>query len=108
MAVEVAKEGETGKNSTSYVDYDEMDSLLKGIDYIYKVQGSVTKLEDFRAGYRTKGDFEISTFSARRGGIMAAVSSGTVEPTSVHFPPSKLNDLRGLIAEAKARLDAIK
>lgn len=108
IAIEVANEGDTKKNNTSYIDYDEVDLLLKGIDYIYKAQGSATKLEDFRADYRTKGDFEISTFSRRTGSIMAGVSSGSIEPVSAHFPLSKLNDLRVLIAEAKARLDAIK
>jgi hypothetical protein len=107
IVVEVKKGGEVERDNSSYIDYDEIDSLLKGIDYISKVQSSITKLDDFQADYHTKGDFKISTFSAR-GQTMVAVSSGDIGEVSVFLPLLKLESLRALIANAKAKLDAIK
>lgn len=107
IVIEVKKGGEIERDNSSYIDYDEIDSLLKGIDCISKVQRSITKLDDFQADYHTKGDFKISTFSAR-GQSMVAVSSGDIGEVNVFLPISKLEDLRALIASAKAKLDAIK
>jgi len=107
IVVEVKKGGEIERDNSSYIDYDEIDSLVKGIDYVSKVERSITKLDNFQADYHTKGDFKISTFSSR-GQTMIAVSSGDIGEVSVFFPLSKLEDLRGLIANAKAKLDAIR
>jgi len=47
MAVGV-REGEQQEDNT-YIDYDEMDSLLKGIDYLSKVDFTGTSLTGFEA-----------------------------------------------------------
>ena len=107
ITVEVKKGGTIEQENTSYVDYDEIDSLIKGIDYISKADASVTKLKDFEADYRTKGDLEISTFSGSRGEIQAAVSSGTIGKTNAFFPLSKLGDIRNLLVNAKGVLDSV-
>ena len=107
ITVEVANSGEMKRDHTSYIDYDEIDSLLKGIDYISKVNGSSTKLSDFQADYRTKGELEISTFSSS-GKIMVAVSSGIIGQTSTFLDLTQLAQLRELIVKAKSSLDAIK
>jgi len=108
MTIEVKKPGEVATESTYYIDYDEIDSLLKGIDYISKVERSATKLDYFHADYHTKGDFKISTFSADSGETMVAVSSGDYPEVRVFFGLAKLADLRALVANAKAKLDAIQ
>src|SRR5262249_104311 len=43
--------GQYAQENTSYIDFDEVDSLLKGIDYIGRVDKSVTKLGRFEATY---------------------------------------------------------
>lgn len=48
LAIEVKEAGRLEREHTSYVDYDEIDSLLKGIDYISKVDRSATKLSEER------------------------------------------------------------
>jgi hypothetical protein len=107
ITIEVVSAGDLKRDNTSYVDYDEIESLLKGIDYISKIQGSITKLADFQADYRTIGDLEISTFSMR-GKTMAAVSSGSIGQAGAYFELSKLAELRDLIVKAKSTLDSIK
>lgn len=78
ITLEVKETSRLERENTSYVDYDEIPSLLKGIDYIAKVDKSVTKLDNFQADYKTKGDLRISTFSSGSGEVMVAVKSGTI------------------------------
>lgn len=108
ITLEVKETSRLERENTSYVDYDEIPSLLKGIDYIAKVDKSVTKLDNFQADYKTKGDLRISTFSSGSGEVMVAVKSGTIGGTTVYLKVSDLGKLRELIASAKGRLDAIK
>jgi len=61
LTVEVKESGRVERESVSFVDYDEIDSLLRGIDYISKIERNVTSLKDFEAEYRTKVDFGITT-----------------------------------------------
>jgi len=108
ITVEVKKEGTMESENTSYIDYDEVDSLIKGIDYISRADASVTKLKHFEADYRTKGDLEISTFSSGSGEIQAAVASGTIGGTRAFLSISKLGEFRNLIVNAKAGLDSVR
>lgn len=45
---------------SAYVDYDEIEPLLKGLDRIGKTDRSSTQLSNFEARYRTRGDFEVT------------------------------------------------
>lgn len=93
---------------TSFIDYDEIDSLLKGIDYISKVTNAVTKLGQFEASYRTKGNFSITTYSSKGGKISAVVSSGYIRSASAYLSLKELKELRGLVVQAKQKLDEAK
>ena len=46
----------------AFVDYEEIDSLLRAIDFSAKVNETVTKLAGFEARYRTRGDLEFVVF----------------------------------------------
>lgn len=107
VTVDVKESIRLERSNTSYIDLDEVPSLLTGIDYIAKVDKSITPLEDFQADYKTKGDFKVSTFS-RGADVMFAVSSGTIGRVVAYFRMADMPRLRQLIADAKARLDAIK
>ncbi|GAB3883425.1 hypothetical protein [Spirosoma agri] len=104
------------RESTSYIDYDEIESLLKGIDYISKIDKSSTKLQDFQADYRTKDDLKISVFSGSLGlfsssknsSIYLNVESGIIGRATATFKLESINEFRGLIAKAKEKLDSIK
>lgn len=108
ITIEVKKEdGRYDKEHTSYIDYDEIDSLIKGIEYIAKVDGSVTKLTNFQADYKTKGDLKISTFSSN-GQVRAAVSSGTIGSVGAYFKIESLSEIKKLLSQAKAKIDSLK
>src|SRR5687768_8943387 len=55
LIVQVKESGTLKNEKSSFVDYDEIDSLIKGIDYVSKIEKTVTKLSDFEAAYSTKG-----------------------------------------------------
>jgi len=105
ISIEV-RESEREKRS-SYIDYDEIESLLKGIGYISKIDSKITKLNEFQADYKTKGEFEISTFSSD-GKIAAAVKSGSIYSASAYFDFEDIEKIKTAIDKAKKVLDSIK
>lgn len=109
ITVEVAESGRFARPVTSFVDYDEIDSLLKGIDYISKIDNSVTSLSNFEAVYKTKGELRVTTFSSKKGEkIRAAVQTGSIVSATSFLSLDQLAKFRGMIAEAKSKLDSIK
>jgi len=107
VTIEVKEASRLEREDRSFIDYDEIGSLIKGIDYISKVDRSATKLDSFQADYRTKGEFAISTFSSAND-IMCSISSGRIGRVSTFFKIADLAKFRNLIVNAKAKLDSIK
>jgi hypothetical protein len=108
ITVEVREAGSTGKRSLSFVDYDEIDPLLKGLEYLNRIDNAVTQLNRFEADYRTRGDLLISAASARGGVISLSISSGLFRRAVSFFKFEDLKVIRGLVIEAKNQLDAIQ
>lgn len=115
IAINVKEAGRLERESLSYIDEDEIDSLLKGIDYIAGVNRTVTKMADFEAKYKTRGDFAITVFSSESGELMVSVESGRIGRTSAFLKLAELERLkqmivnaRSAIADAKAALDKPK
>ena len=107
ITIEVKETSRLERDHTSYIDYDEVDSLVRGLDYIRKVDKSATSLDDFQADYRTRGDFQVSTFSSS-GTTLAAVKSGSIGGTSAYLNLSQLGELKQLLKKAKTMLDALQ
>lgn len=108
VSVTVHESGTFERKETSYIDYDELESLLRGIDYIARIDHNPTKLADFQADYRTKGDLAVSTFSDASGKTMVAIKSGVIGGASAFYPLSRLSEFRSAVAKAKAVLDSIR
>jgi hypothetical protein len=107
VTVQVRETARLERENTSYVDFDEIESLLKGLDYIAKIDGSVTKLERFEASYRTRGDLEITAF-AESGGARGAISSGKIGRVDAFVDSQTLAKFRDALAAAKQRLESIR
>ena len=90
------------------IDYDEIDPLVRAFDAMEKAGDSVTKLSNFEAHYRTRGDFEIIVFKQTTGGIAAAIEGGFFERTRVLVTLEEFTRLRWMVVQAKERLDEIK
>jgi hypothetical protein len=107
IGIEAKGSGPAYPESRAYVDYDEIDSLLAGIDYIVKVNKDQSKLKNFEAHYKTKGDLDVATFSSGDH-VEAVVSVARIGTVSVYLSLDKLQKFRQLIVDAKAALDAAK
>jgi hypothetical protein len=108
ITIDIKASGDYPQKNTSYIDLDEVDSLLKGIDYIAAADKTVTKLSSFEATYRTKGDFAMTVFSSSRTGTMLAVESGRFGTARAYFDISELPKVRQLIEKAHKILESIK
>ncbi|WP_395717015.1 hypothetical protein [Prosthecobacter sp.] len=96
------------KSDTSFIDDDEIVSLLKGIEYIAKIDKTITKLADFQADYKTKGDMTVSSYSSSQGIVEAAVQCGRFNGTMAHLSMADLEQFTKLIAKSKEMLDELK
>jgi hypothetical protein len=105
VAVEVEEGGERGREVTAFVDYEELDGLIKGLESVGKVDRGETQLPSFEVSFRTKGDLIVSVFSSRGGLTRCVVSAGEFSPARVPIPFDELANLRTLISTAKNRLD---
>jgi hypothetical protein len=108
IVVAIREAGEKPRDNRSFVDYEQIDSLIKAIESIARVTETVTKLTGFEARYRTPGDLELNVFRQSRTGTAAALTSGICEKTTVLLTLDELERLKGIILEAKARLDEIR
>ncbi len=91
------------------IDYDELDPLLNAMDYLGKLDWSVTSLNVFNAIYTTKGGFRVSAFGPRRTGLIQfAVRSTRSGLTPVVLSRDDVGRLRALIDQAKRQLDSLR
>jgi hypothetical protein len=102
-------ENDSIRENRSYIDYEEIDPLIRGIESVGRVNESVTKLASFEARYRTLGDLEVIVFrQGRSTGTAASVSSGICQKVTGFLTLDDLETLKAHIVEAKTRLDELK
>lgn len=99
---------ESPRENRAFIDYQEIDRLIKGMESVARVNETITKLAGFEARYRTLGDLEINVFRQTRSGTAASLSSGICDRVTALLTLDDLEKLRGHIIEAKARLDEIR
>lgn len=108
LVVALRELDENPRENRSFIDYQEIDRLIKGMESVARVNETITKLAGFEARYRTLGDLEINVFRQTRTGTAASLSSGICDRVTALLTLDDLDKLRGHIIEAKARLDEIK
>jgi hypothetical protein len=104
---EAGRSEKDGREARTYVDYDEIDALVRALDSISKIERSAT-LENFEAQYRTRGELSVATFIRPNGSLQAEVAIGIFRRAGVTISIGKLVDFRKLIADAKLALDKIR
>lgn len=92
----------------SVIDYDEVDSLLQGLDYVAKVNAGVTPLDHFEAVYHSRGGFQIGVYNDDKGKISAGFMSGDISPVTIGVKLEDLSPFRSQIVAAKGKLDAVR
>jgi hypothetical protein len=108
FVIALREAGDKPRENRSFIDYEEIDRLIKSMESIARVSETMTKLAGFEAHYRTLGDREINVFRQTRTGTAASVSSGICDRVTGLLTLDDLDKLRGYLIEAKARLDEIK
>ncbi|MEK6283760.1 MAG: hypothetical protein AABN95_25675 [Acidobacteriota bacterium] len=100
---------EPPRENRAYIDYEEIDPLLKALESVVRVNESVTKLAGFEARYRTLGDLEVVVFrQGRASGTAASISAGICEKVTGLLTLDELETLRAHLIETKTRLDELK
>jgi hypothetical protein len=87
----------------AYIDYDELAPLLKGIEYIMRLDDKATKLSRYEAQYQTRGGLVLVTLNS---GYVAAISTGGGRRPRFVLRPTGLAEFKTLLESAKEALDA--
>ena len=104
---------EVGENNLlvwkKVVDYDEIDSLVNGLNYLSIIDDKVTALPAFVAGYVTKSGFRVGAFtSQRRGAIQLFLQDYTTNSAKILVTPTQLAQFLSLVEEARKNLDSLR
>lgn len=108
IVVALSGSNERPQENRAFIDYEEIDGLLAGIDAVSRVNESMTKLAGFEGKYRTLGDFEVSVFRQTRSGNAVSLTTGVCEQARLTMSLDELMKVRAMIAEAKAKIDEAK
>jgi hypothetical protein len=89
------------------VDYDELDALLNGMDYLGKMTYSVTSLPGFEATFTTKSSLQMIAFgNKQQGGIRTFLQYD--DSPRIPLASDQWTQLANLIAQAKTTLDSLR
>jgi len=91
------------------VDYDEMDSLLNGVNYLARIDSKVTELPTFVAGYVTRSGLRVGAFtSQRRGAIQYFVQDYGTNSPRILITSAQLAQFQDLVEQTKKNLDSLQ
>lgn len=88
----------------AFIDADEIDGLLQGIDYMSKITKDVTSHKNYEAAYETRGGLELTVFGEGDGSPQLSIAAGRVTPRAVVLSLRDLAEFRRLVSEAKGKL----
>jgi len=106
-AVEIGENNQRGVRMM--IDYDEMDSLLNGLNYLAQIDSNVTTLPTFVASYVTKSGLRVGAYtSQRRGAIQYFLQDSSINSPKLLISSAQLNQFEDLMEQAKKNLDALR
>lgn len=92
------------KETTVYLDYAELDSLIEALDYMLEINESSTDFSAYQVNYTTKGGFSITSYTCY-GETNVTVTSGTY---NAYYKLESLPEIRTLISKAKAVIEKVR
>lgn len=91
------------------VDYDEMDSLLSGLNYLAKIDYKVTAEPTFVASYVTKSGLRIGAFtSQRRGALQYFLQDYSTNSPRILITSAQLAQFQDLVEETRKNLNSMQ
>jgi hypothetical protein len=92
---------------SAIVDYDELDALLDGMDYLGKITFGVTALPGFEAGFTTKSGLQLIAFgNKQQGGIRTFLQYN--DGPRIPLASDQWIQLVNLIGQAKTTIDSLR
>jgi hypothetical protein len=88
----------------SFVDADEVPSLLAGVDALLQITANPTPFAMFEVRYATRGELQLSVFNSPRGEMLYSVQAGRTVRTQRLLSTMDMTRLRGLLDAANTRL----
>jgi hypothetical protein len=89
------------------VDYDELDTLIHGMDFLSKVTFNVTTMPAFDATITTRSGFRAGAKSERQQGSIQLFFQ-FADTVRVPVTPDQFGQLQNLIRQAKTTLDTAR
>lgn len=99
-----------GQSDTTIVDYAELDAFLNGLDFLTKANWSLTPLSSFDAIFTTRDGLQAAAYSSQKrpGTLGASLKSNRAVRVRISLPAQEFALFRGLIEQAKGKLDALR
>lgn len=107
VAIDVATAEHPTERARSFIEYSELEGLIRGITLISKVDKSSSSLNSLEAVYTTKGEFSISNFFNWQGESRIAVTAGRYEPKTALIEQAGQTTLLAQLQQAKSTLDEL-
>jgi hypothetical protein len=89
-----------------YIDYDELDGLLRGLQLISQSSHSSVPMDDFEVVYRLRSGLSVAKIS-NGNNIIIAIKCGDANGTRNQIAPYVLDDLQRLLTDAKSKIESI-
>jgi hypothetical protein len=107
IAVEISRPGQS--KDVMLIDYEELAALLNAIDYLSKLDVTISALNTFDAAYTTKAGFRIAALGTRRTGLVQfGVRDVRFGAAPVPLSREEMTRLWSLIDVARKQLDALR
>jgi hypothetical protein len=96
-----------GQTSVDYIDYDELDGLIRAIQMIGQTDGSASGMDTYEAVFRTRCGMSIFKVSNNTTKLTIEMRSGDVPGVRNQMATFVLDDLGRYLTAAKAKLDSL-
>jgi hypothetical protein len=92
--------------AVDYIDYDELDGLIRGIQFISQSDHSQTPMDNFEAAYRTRCGMSVLKVS-NGNKLTIVMKSGDADGARNQMASFVLDDFGRYLTAGKAKIDAL-
>jgi len=89
-----------------YIDYDELDALIRSVQFISQATSTVTPMDNFETVFRTRSGLSIAKIG-KGNKVVIAMTPGYTNIVRNQMASFVLDDLGRYLTTAKAKIDAV-
>jgi hypothetical protein len=105
VLAEVTTGDKLNEKARSFIEYAELEGLIKGVTYISKIDKGASQLQNLEAVFTTKGEFSISNFFNWQGEPRIGITVGRYDKKTVFIDSTSQGTVLGQLQQAKTTLD---